>query len=388
MKRLTATVALLVIMAVAAVSPAQKQNEEAAEPEPLTGKAEAGKNARDKAIADAREKALANYIEERVPGPIRQRHRKEVQKLIKKADKMTRSFEIVKESESKGVLTLQVRVELDREMIDKELKKYGLMPARSLPKVFLFVPCRAGDEQIKSAWQKPRGIARTLNPCEAAISERLGEYGIEVVEPGGKSPELDLDKILNPRSEEQKKEVFQELEQKLGVSAMVVGKGKLPGYEESKDTNAVLLIAVADLAKERVFWSERIESKARLSGPRDRAPALEKLCGRAGENALLKIYSAWAPTYKPGEERTIAVSLLGLSSYQDMQEFAAMLREQAPGVSEVVLSGASPGEVRYEATTTVSAETLARWLEGAKVDGGKPRILSQGEDTIRAALVR
>ncbi len=387
MKRALEITVVLTILILAAAGPARKQP--APEETPVvSGKAAEGRRARDRAIENATEKAVEQYIANRVPAALRKKHSDEEQKIVKQAGSLVRSFEIVEETEKEGVLTLRVRVELDKKQIDTRLIKSGLLPSRSLPAVFLFVPCRAGDEEIKSAWQKPKAIARTPNPCEAAISARLAEYGIDTVEAKKESPDLDLEKIMNPRSEEQKREVYRELEEKLGVSALVVGKGILPDYRESKEKTAVLLIAVADLAKERVLWSERMETSAELDGPEDRAPVLKKICGRAGEKALLKIFSGWAPKYMPGEERTIAVDLLGLSSYKAMQEFLDMLHEQAPGVSEAVLIMASPGEVRFGATTTASADSLARWLEGIKSDGGRPRILSQEEDSIRAALVR
>jgi|GEM_PF-3873308 len=387
MKKSLGLAVMILVLAVSAAGPAQKETSPDDKPETVTGRAKQGSNARDRAINDARQKAVEKYIEKRVPAAIRNKHDDEQDRIVSRAGSMVRSFEIVEETESDNVLVLEVHVELDEKAIDNRLIKHGLLPSRPLPKVFLFVPCRADKEEIPSAWQKPKAIARTPNPCEAAIAERLSEYGIEVAGPAKESPDLDLNKIMDPRSEEQKKEVFRELEDKLGVSAMVVGKGILPPVSE-EGGQALLLIAVADLAKERVLWSERTETGIEMAGPEDRAPALEKLCGRAGEKALLKIFSAWSPKYMPGEERVISLDLIGLRSYEAMKGFGEMLREQAPGVSEAVLAKASPGEICFEITTTVSADSLARWLEGVKVDKGSPRILSQEEDSIRAALVR
>ncbi len=387
MKKALSWAVLLTVLAIAASGPAQKDPSPDNRPDTVTGRAKQGSNARDRALNDARQKAVEKYIEERVPATMRNKRREEQDRIVSRAGNMVRSFEIVEETESNNVLALEVHVELDEKEIDNHLIKHGLLPSRPLPKVFLFVPCRAGGEDIPSAWQKPKAIARTKNPCEAAIAERLSEYGIEVIGADKESPHLDLHKIMDPRSEEQKKEVFRELEDKLGVAAMVVGKGILPPASENNG-QALLLIAVADLAKERVLWSERTETETEITGPEDRGPALQKLCGRAGEKALLKIFSAWSPKYMPGEERAISLELIGLSSYKAMKDFGEMLREQAPGVSEAVLSKASPGEIRFEITTTASADAMARWLEDVKVDEGSPRILSQDEDNIRAALVR
>ncbi len=341
--------------------------------------------ARAFAFREAKRKAVMNYISSRLPPVVLEDRRDDLAKVLSRLDEWVISWQIMEETESEESVTLELMVRLDRAKLDSELKSTGVMPSRELPRVFVVVPGKAGDQEMKSIWDKSSGERPVFNACEAKVAEALWKYGFEVAEPETASPGLDPELIVSPQGEDEKEHVLELVMDKHGAGALVVGKAEAASAQGEAAGDSVevrVRIAAVEAETREVLYSERIVKTTPARGILAGQKALETVCQQAGRQAVLALYKSRTALYMHGREREIELKVRGLMSYSHISELKNMVEEEGPGMTRVVFLRLAPHSISLLVSTTAKTESLEQWLDKAGVAGKTLWVVAKDEKTI------
>jgi len=420
---------LLFAFSVPGLSRAQDMDGDAHEEVRVTvdarGKTEA--EVREEGISKARKKAVKACLSGRVPGPVLEEHESDVAALQADAERFTLSWELLDQGRMGGQVVMRVMVYLDGEAIDSALKKRRMMPARPLPRVFLIIPSAVGEEDLPSIWERSPGVEPVLNQCEAQVAGALWDYGFSVLEPWEGMEEFDPAKIIAPRDEKEREEVFELLEERFAAGALVVGRGEagpaleLPREEDEEEEEGVeqeegageegcregeegeecleeevperarilVRMAAADVGGQKIVWADRYDYTVDVKGILARQKALESTCREAGEDVTVALYRAWLP--RPGqgeggdEEKELVILLSGVDGYADMAAFQQKMIE-APGAIAIKLARISRRELEFRMKTTGPVNDTAQWMAESEFGDKKIEVVQAEDNIIKAEM--
>ncbi len=345
--------------------------------------------ARQKALDEAKEKAVRDFIDSRVPPGVKKDKIERIKEIASSSESYVTSWETVLEETGEGVLTLRARIELDENKLLSAMRSAAVYPVRSIPKVFIVVAGTMNGSAMDSAWNQGGFQAGDMNPCEEAMAREMARYGFEIVSPRRGAPGANVAAIMNPQGEEERTRVFETVSGLYGGEAVIIGQAvtsRLGEEGADKETGeATLRVAVADSTKKRLIWSGKYEEQFLARTPVSDLEGMEKVCSMAGSEAAEKLFVAWTPTFKPGEERMIELTVTGLGSYSRMTTLKDRLAE-SPGVEKVRIGMVGGEEMVFNLTAKAGAESVVDWLAEIDLEGSRLRVEKWDETSIFASV--
>ncbi len=329
--------------------------------------------ARKASISDALSEALSRYVYD----DMAVNHKFEAQVdaiILKHRNLYIKNFEIQSERTLGELYQIELRVELNRELIEKDLQKIEHSKRLQINKLILEVlPPAAGTdgdatESLTTPVLEPQDLTRNLR-------QGLTVYGFELDRAETVTPELEAMFIKLMDSD------------KVGV----VRDFKVSWFQGLMDGDMIIVIRPAAVREEQIaslhksFWHSRADiafidmknnSITRLPPVNSKVISADYVTGmerltkdlnarirKSVVNRLLRDYIV-----PGGQEERLEFKCSGFRKPADFVTFKERLKSLQT-VKRVDLAALAAGSITLEVTTLTSASLMVKWLETSAADG-------------------